>query len=298
MLPRCGGRLKPPALRGPLGPGLGENRGDFCASKLTELLRCAMLGRGAGCGLPLALFTMALLWLLVRLPSGWLPSNAVCREEGVVLVDDLRPGAAPGQGPPLLPGGNPCWETLTLPTPMSPLNPAMASPPRPPPPPTPTLGVRVSQSEVKKSMSATKESIPPPPPPPAVPPPPMPMTEGEEMASPPMPIVMGREGLGREENMLMLKLPPPTGGEVRPPRFMELWRLWPWPMMDFIRLVEAEPLSSISESHSLQAHSVTPMNNFYSNMSAPPSKHMIVLLSNNVQRVTVYFSHIHRRATS
>lgn len=94
MLPLCPGMLKPPPPpRGPPAPGLGEKRGDFCASKLAELLRWAREVRGPGCGLPLVLvapprlLTRTLPWLLfVRLPRGWLPSKAECREEGVLLL--------------------------------------------------------------------------------------------------------------------------------------------------------------------------------------------------------------------
>ena len=97
MLPLCPGMLKPPPPplppRGPPAPGLGEKRGDFCASKPAELPRCwAREVRGPGCGLPLVpeappprLLTRTLPWLLlVRLPRGWLPSKAECREEGVL----------------------------------------------------------------------------------------------------------------------------------------------------------------------------------------------------------------------
>jgi hypothetical protein len=71
------------------------------------------------------------------------------------------------------------------------------------------------------------------------------------MPMPPM------DGEGRE-NMLRLN-DPPTVGEVRPLRLRE-WPPLPWwtevlPMMDFMREVEADPLSSTSESHSLHAES-------------------------------------------
>ena len=90
-----------PPPRGPPAPGLGEKRGDFCASKLAELLRWAREVRGPGCGLPLVLeapprlLTRTLPWLLlVRLPRGWLPSKAECREEGVLLLPPLPMPAA------------------------------------------------------------------------------------------------------------------------------------------------------------------------------------------------------------